>query len=83
MSTQLWAVFHGEYDERELYGIFSSRALADSFLEDLNSRVIQGAVHWDWNEPQEGQWRVSIIKSVTASIVCLLVLINTKLPSKS
>ena len=39
----LFAVFHGEYDQFNLYGVFSSREQATEFLADLNSRVIQGA----------------------------------------
>jgi hypothetical protein len=48
---KLFAVFHGEYDQFELYGVFSSAERAAAFLADLNSRVIQGATKGCHGEP--------------------------------
>jgi hypothetical protein len=39
----LFAVFHGEYEDRDLYGVFTSLGKATAFLVNLNGRVMQGA----------------------------------------
>ena len=39
---QLFAVFVGDYEESTCYGVFSSRDKADSFLADLQGRVVKG-----------------------------------------
>jgi hypothetical protein len=45
----LFAVFHGDHEDCDLYGVFTSLGKATAFLVNLNGRVMQRACSVTWN----------------------------------
>lgn len=73
---KVFAVFHGEYDDYNLYGVFSSEEQAAAFLADLNGRVIQGACAGGYSCNGKDPFRITEmgfgeIREITLDVGCI------------